>query len=95
MGEGTIRSSSSGQKINTKSSSETEVVGVDNVLPRVLWLLYFVEAQGYTIDHNIINQKNKSSLRLMIKGKLSSTPRTRHIKAKSFVAKDRYNQGEI
>ena len=31
----------------------------------------------------------------MINGRLSSTPRTRHIKAKYFFAKDRYDQGEI
>ena len=95
MGEGAILSSSSGQKINTKSSSETEVVGVDDVLPKVLWSRYFVQAQGYTIDHNIINQDNESSLRLIINGRMSSTSRTRHIKAKYFFAKDKYDQGEI
>ena len=65
---------------------------VDNVLPRVLWLLCFVEAQGYTIDHNIINQDNESSLRLMINGRMSSIPRTKHIKAKFFFAKDKHDQ---
>ena len=95
MGEGAILSSSSGQKINTKSSSETEVVGVDDVLPRVLWSRYFVEAQGYTIDHIIINRDNDSSLRLLINGRMSSTPRTKHIKANYFFPKDKYNQGNI
>ena len=95
MGERAILSSSLGQKINTKSSSETEVVGVDNIFPRVLWSLYFVEAQGYTIDNNIINQDNKSPLRLMINEKMSSTPRTKHIKAKYFFTKDKYDQGGI
>lgn len=93
--EGAILSSSSGQKINTKSSSKTEVVGVDDLLPRVLWSMYFVEARGYTIDNNIINQDNESSLRLMINRRMSSTPRTRHIKAKYFFAKDKHDQGEI
>ena len=46
LGQGTIISKSSGQKMNTKSSSETELVGVDDLLPTVLWTKYFIEVQG-------------------------------------------------
>jgi hypothetical protein len=39
---------------NTKSSTKAELVGVDDVMPPVLWTLYFLEAQGYNIDDNVL-----------------------------------------
>ena len=35
--QGAVISKSSEQKMNTKSSSETELVGVDDLLPTVRW----------------------------------------------------------
>ena len=49
LGQGAVISKSSGQKMNTKSSSETELVGVDDLLPTVLWTEYFIEVQGYLL----------------------------------------------
>jgi hypothetical protein len=46
IGRGVIYGTSKRQKLNTKSSTETELVGVDDVMPQVLWTLYFLEAQG-------------------------------------------------
>ena len=77
-----IINKSSGQKMNTKSSSESELVGADDLLPTVLWTKYFIEAQGYNVEHNIIHQDNESTLRMLINGKKSCTPRSKHIKAK-------------
>ena len=37
MGKGAMLSGSLGQKCNTKSSTETKIVGVDQHLPTVLW----------------------------------------------------------
>jgi hypothetical protein len=47
-----------------KSSTEAELVGVDDVMPQVLWTLYFLEAQGYNIDDKIIYQDYKNSILL-------------------------------
>ena len=88
LGKGAALSKSSGQKINTKSSSEAELVGVDDILPTILWAKYFIEAQGYDIEHNIIHQDNESTLRMINNGKKSCTARSKHIKAKFFLAKD-------
>jgi hypothetical protein len=49
MGEGTNYSTSIQQKLNTKSSSERELVGVNDVMLQILWTQYFLEAQGYYI----------------------------------------------
>ena len=92
LGKGAVLSKAGGQKGNTKSTAETELQGVSDYLPTVLWGKYCVEAQGYTIEHNVIHA---STLRLLINGKKSSTPRTKHIKAHFFLAKDKYDQGEI
>jgi hypothetical protein len=64
LGSGVIYRTSKQQKLNMKSSSKVELVGVDDVMPQVLWTLYFLEAHGYKIDDNIIYQDNKSSILL-------------------------------
>ena len=84
LGQGAVISKSSEQKMNTKSSSETELIGVDDLLPTVLWAKYFTETQGYNVEHNIIHQDNKCTLKMLINGKKSCTPRSKHIKAKFF-----------
>jgi hypothetical protein len=56
---------------------------------------YFVECQGYNIDKCIIFQDNMSTLSLEKNGRMSSSKRSKHIKAKYFLIKDYYNAGEI
>ena len=41
------------QKINTMSSTEAEIVEVNDAMYLVLWVRYFLEAQGYNIKDNI------------------------------------------
>ncbi len=48
---GATVSKSKKHKINTKSSTELELVSLDNALTIILWCLYFIEAQGYTVEH--------------------------------------------
>ena len=60
LGGGAVISSSRKQKINTKSSTESELVALDDALTTILWILYFIEAQGYSIEQNIIFEDNLS-----------------------------------
>ena len=46
-------------KLNVGSSTESELVSIANVLGVMMWCKYFMEAQGYTIDNNILYQDNK------------------------------------
>ena len=64
-------------------------------LPDIIWTKYFVECQGYNIDEHIVFQDNMSSLSLEKNGRISSSKRTKHIKAEYFLIKDYYNSGEI
>ncbi len=43
LGKGVVSSMSRKQQLNTKSSTETEVVGVDNASSQIQWTNYFVE----------------------------------------------------
>ena len=59
FGKGAVTSFSPKQKINTKSSTEAELDGVDDSLLQMLWALYFIEVQGYTIKKNESLQDNQ------------------------------------
>ena len=79
MGQGAAISGSKKQKLNTKISTESELVGVDDYMPMVIWVIYFLEAQGYIVSDNFLHQENQSSIKLEQNGKASSGKRTRHI----------------
>mmetsp|Transcript_13201 Transcript_13201/g.12816 ORF Transcript_13201/g.12816 Transcript_13201/m.12816 type:complete len:160 (-) Transcript_13201:301-780(-) len=83
------------QKINTKSSTEYEVIGADNALPQMLWTKYFMEEQGYNIDENMMYQDNMSTMLLEKNGKKSSTKNSKHINVRYFFIKDRIATGDV
>ena len=95
MGKWSIYSRSTQQKLNTKSSTEAELVGVDDVMPQVLWTKYFLEAQGYKIDDSKIYQDNQSTILLAKNGRGSSSKRTRHINIRYFFVTDRVKRKEV
>ena len=64
LGIGFPISSSSKQKLNMRSSTESELVGVDNLMALIIWSQNFLKAQGYTIVDNILHQDNKSTILL-------------------------------
>jgi hypothetical protein len=64
LGKGVVFGTSTRQKLNTKSSTEAELVGVNDVMPQALWTRYFIEAQGYEVTDNVIFQDNQSAILL-------------------------------
>ena len=94
MGTGAAYSTSRKQKLNTKSSTEAELVAVDDVLPQALWTKYFMEAQGYGVS-TILNQDNQSTIKLSENGKASSGKGTRHINIGYFFITDRIANKEV
>jgi hypothetical protein len=74
------------QKLNTKSSTEAELVGIDDVLPQALWTKYDMEAQVYGLS-TILNQDNQSTIKLSKHGKASSGKGTRHINIRYPIAR--------
>jgi hypothetical protein len=95
MGIGYPIVSSTKQKLNTRSSTESELVGVDDMMPSILWTRYFLKSQGYQVNDNIIFQDNKSTMLLERNGKTSSSKRTKHINVRYFFITDRISKGEV
>jgi hypothetical protein len=95
MGRGFPIVSSTKQKINTRSSTESELVGVDDMMSSILWTRYFLKAQGYNVPDNVIFQDNRSSILLERNGKASSSKRTKHINVRYFFITDRISKGEV
>ena len=83
------------QKLNTRSSTEAELVGVDDCMPAICWTRYFVQAQGWDVQENILYQDNKSAILLEKNGKASSSKRTKHINIRYYFVTDRVGQKEL
>ena len=72
-----------------------ELIGLYDKISDVLWTCNFLKAQGYKIKTNIVYQDNTSTLSLAKNGYVSSSKRTKHIKAKYFFVKHFHTNGEI
>jgi hypothetical protein len=95
LGRGAPISFSRKQKLNVRSSTEGELVGIDDALPIILWGRYFIESLGYTVEQVILYQDNKSTILLANNGRWSASKRTKHIKSRYFFIKDKVDSGEI
>jgi hypothetical protein len=105
LGQGALMSMSLKQKINTKSSTEAELVGVDDAMNFVEWIQLFVEEQIKSINDDsilkkigndiVIEQDNTSTIQLVNNGKQSSTKRTRHINIRYFYVTSKIKSGSI
>jgi hypothetical protein len=62
--KGEMQSIARNQKMNVWSSTEGELVTVDNTAPMILWMKLFLEAQEYNVEKNIVYQDNKSAILL-------------------------------
>jgi hypothetical protein len=65
FGTGAAISMSTKQKINTKSSTEAELVGVDDSLPYNIWCLYFLREQGYQANQRNNKTNNNEGLKFL------------------------------
>ncbi len=75
LGKGSVTTISQKQKLVTKSSTEAELVGVDDCMPQLMWTKYFLEKQGYTCETKMY-QDNTSAIQLEKNGMESSSKRT-------------------
>ena len=95
MGIGILHGRSSKQKLNTKSSTESELVGVSEYIPFNLFIINFLSEQGYKIENNLLYQDNQSAIRMEKNGRNSCTGNSRHIDVRYFFVKDRIDKKEI
>ena len=95
FGVGAVQSLSRKQKMNTRSSTEGELVGADDASVLIMWALLFMEAQGYEIEKKILYQDNKSTILLEQNGKKSSSKRTRALNIRHFYLTDQIEKGHV
>ena len=95
LGLGMIHCKSSKQKLNTKTSTESEIVAMSDYLPYNIWFKNFMKGQGYVFKRNVIYQDNQSAMKMEINGRHSCTGNSRHIDVRYFFTKDRVKKKEI
>ena len=96
LGRGAVFVRSGKQKIVTKSSTESELVGLSDSVGQTIWTRNFLgpEGQGYKMGPATVYEDNMSTIKLAEKGR-STSERTRHISIRYFFIKDRISAGEI
>lgn len=95
FGWGVLLTKCQKQKLNTKSSTEGEIVGVSDFLPNMIWARMFLEEQGFILKENILYQDNQSAIKIIKNGKRSSGQKTKHMDNRYFFIKDRLNTEKI
>ncbi len=95
MGQGFPIVASSKQKLNMKSSTQSKLVGVNDMMSIMLWTCYFLLSQGYGIVENLLLQDNKSLILLERNGKALRGKRTRHVNIRYFFITDWVNMKQI
>jgi hypothetical protein len=95
FGRGAIHAQSTKQKLNSRSSTEGEIIGCSDYLTMPIWFGYFLKAQGYGNVKSTLHQDNKSAINIERNGQLSMSKNTKHIEIRYFYVKDRTNGNNI
>ena len=76
------------KKLNTKISTEADLVGVDDASSMVLCTKLFIEAQVYKDKKKYLYKYNKSTILLLENGKSSLSKRAIHFNKGYFIFTD-------
>ena len=95
FGRGSPFSMAIKQKLNSRSLTEAEVIGVHDAMPQLVWTNNFLRAQDMNVVDTVLYQDNMSSILLEKNGQSSSTKRTRHMNIRYFCVKDMVDSKEI
>ena len=95
MGRGYPLDTSTKHKLNSRNSTESEIIAVNNLIPQILWMRLFMKAQGNKVRDNILYQDNKSAVLLETNGRASSSKRTKHINIRYYYVADRVAKGDL
>ena len=70
LGKGAFISSSTKQKINARSFTESELIALDGKLSKTICIKKFMEHQDFKVKLNLIYQDNTNTMKLQNNGKL-------------------------
>ena len=94
LGRGATLTKSSMQKLNTKSSTEAELVALSDSCGHIIWTRDYLIGQGYKMGPVRVLQDNQSAMALVKRG-YSTSEKTRHVNIRYFFVKDRVDAGEL
>ena len=83
------------QILNTRISTETELVAADDLMPHLYWTSYFLECQGYNVHSTIMYQDNQSAILLDNNGRASSSKRTKHLNIRFLLITNWIKKGDL
>ena len=95
MGYAMILCQSIEQNLNVKVLTEAELIGTSEYVTFNLWMVMFMDSQGYKIKKNILLQYNQSTISMENNGRASCTGNSRHIHIRYFFVKDIFDKGKI
>lgn len=61
----------------------------------ILWTKLFMEAQGYTIEKNILYQDNESAILLEANGRKSASKRSKALNIRYYFVTDQVEKGNL
>jgi hypothetical protein len=94
LGQGFFYCKSTTQKLNTKSSTEAELVALSDHYGMGIWSRELLTSLGFKVLPTVVAQDNMSTITLATKGR-STADSTRHISIRYFFIKNRIEEGEI
>ena len=94
LGVGAVESSSKKLKLNTKSSTESEIVSLSDNASPALGLRNFLVGFGFNVGPLVIEQDNEACILMMKRGR-SESANTKHINVRYFFLKDRIDKNEV
>ena len=95
MGSGALQTIARKQRLNSRSSTEAELIAVDDAVTAIMWTRMFMEAQGYDIERNVLYQDNKSAIILEKNGRTSTSKRTRALNIRYFFMTEQVAKGNV
>ena len=95
LGKGSFMSTLIKQRLNTRISTETELVAADDLMPHLCWTNYLLECQGYNVHYTIMYQDNQSAILLKNNRRASSSKRTKNLNIRYFFITDRIKKGDL
>ena len=83
------------QRVNPQRTTESELIGADNKISKVLWMKRFLECQGFLLKLNITYQDNPIIKNLEENGKYISEELTRNFDMKYCYVTDLVGRNEV
>ena len=81
--------------INSRRSTELEIIGVDDHIPGVIWMLRFLRGQGFKVNENILYQDNQSAILMEENRKYLCGNKNHHIDMSYFFITNSIKQKEF